>query len=1184
VKSRLHLLLLLLGLLFVCPDAKAQFSRAFGWCEQGGQAIVVSGLAGAPLAQASYPQCTITIFLTGTTTPATIYSDKGITPLGGGTFKASANGYWFFYAATGTEVDIQESGSGLSTFTWGDVTVGNASSSSPLAVNGAVVPLPNLQNGPNLNWTVVGSNVTPALVGVPLLGSANSFTGANSFALAPLVAGLPIASITGSPVPGHCATFTAILIIGDGGVCGGSSISVNGVLISNPNFQNAATIVFGASGGNITASVAGVPLLASANAFTAANSFSTNPTFLGNPALSVSGLITPGHCGSFLSATVLQDAGANCGTGGSGSPAGPEGSVQLYHLGAFSSIPNFGMDSVTSPTILNVPASLGVLGPGPWYDVREYNAIPYPFFIAQENTTATCTAGTGNCTLAAAMNFKNGEGVVIYTGGAPNTQSTPSAPTATSPAVTGSSNLHYQCTGIDALGAITQSSPSFTLSSAPNIFAPQPVVISSISVTANVATVNFSTPINATGGNVQHISISGVTGPGATWNGYWLVATAPTASQITYAITTANGTGTVSSTSLGRLTNTAGITAISRSGTTISITTDAAHNFIAQTGGTANTLVTVNGVTPTDLNGTYKVLTASGSAITAQSAISATESGSVTVGFSTATVHEFITVTCPAISPPTVNYAVYGDSPSGGVTLTYLGETMYGQRTFTDWGPLYASSPQRRFYVPTSPPVAAQAQLYRGKILTGGGTTAITVTPNITTSLTSAIFHDESSGIQAALNAAANNGGGWVYLSPFASSFCQYAINYPVTIPQNVDLIVGAGVVGNEPVARSGGNYINASLLGGCSVSQPQFGNKHYQTWSGNAKEFLHGNANDEGDTIEGILFSSTLNGQNFLVFDGQGGYDSVKNSFFNATTAAGGTDVGITYIGGGGMSSHHLTDLGSLLYGPLGQGNSGGSQTGIMPFGPMLIPAIWFRGNDSGGANNNPAQIYMDGTNTMNGRGILIDQTFCSNCTGQNFHFDHNWNQGATQPQVMFYGNGGGLTVRNIEVGQILEDTTCMAVFASWSNLIAPTTLNEDTSGCGVGLVTGNQVPGLIVVGLQSGNSVGQNTDVVNFPGQGAPKFTVQSSTYSQDSNGNVTEATLNQTAASNFAGTSACVTSTKTITFPVAYVNTPVITVSDETTTGGARVSAHSNSAFTVTCTGATDAFDYVVVGNPN
>jgi hypothetical protein len=76
-----------------------------------------------------------------------------------------------------------------------------------------------------------------------------------------------------------------------------------------------------------------------------------------------------------------------------------------------------------------------------------------------------------------------------------------------------------------------------------------------------------------------------------------------------------------------------------------------------------------------------------------------------------------------------------------------------------------------------------------------------------------------------------------------------------------------------------------------------------------------------------------------------------------------------------------------------------------------------------------------------------------------------------------------------------------------------------------------------------------------------------------------------FNQSAAtSDLAGTLTCAAGTVSRTFTTAFTSTPIIVVSDETTAGGAKVSAKSNTAFTVTCTGATDAIDYQVIGNPN
>ncbi len=75
-----------------------------------------------------------------------------------------------------------------------------------------------------------------------------------------------------------------------------------------------------------------------------------------------------------------------------------------------------------------------------------------------------------------------------------------------------------------------------------------------------------------------------------------------------------------------------------------------------------------------------------------------------------------------------------------------------------------------------------------------------------------------------------------------------------------------------------------------------------------------------------------------------------------------------------------------------------------------------------------------------------------------------------------------------------------------------------------------------------------------------------------------------LNQTASGDLAAVKTCSSGSFTVTFNTPYASTPVIIVSDETTAGGARVSAKSSSGFTVTCSGSADVVDYTTYGNPN
>ena len=86
-------------------------------------------------------------------------------------------------------------------------------------------------------------------------------------------------------------------------------------------------------------------------------------------------------------------------------------------------------------------------------------------------------------------------------------------------------------------------------------------------------------------------------------------------------------------------------------------------------------------------------------------------------------------------------------------------------------------------------------------------------------------------------------------------------------------------------------------------------------------------------------------------------------------------------------------------------------------------------------------------------------------------------------------------------------------------------------------------------------------------------------------DGNGNsIFSGHVNQSAAnSDQAGVLTCAASSATKTFATAYTSTPVVLLTDDTTKGGANITAKSARAFTISCTGATDVVEYMVVGNP-
>lgn len=83
-----------------------------GNCEQGGNPVLTSGIDSTTLVQRSFPACSVTVYLQGTLTPATIYADSGsVTPLPN-PFTADPTGYWVFYSAP-NNFDVLFSGTGI---------------------------------------------------------------------------------------------------------------------------------------------------------------------------------------------------------------------------------------------------------------------------------------------------------------------------------------------------------------------------------------------------------------------------------------------------------------------------------------------------------------------------------------------------------------------------------------------------------------------------------------------------------------------------------------------------------------------------------------------------------------------------------------------------------------------------------------------------------------------------------------------------------------------------------------------------------------------------------------------------------------------------------------------------------------------------------------------------------------
>ena len=840
------------------------------------------------------------------------------------------------------------------------------------------------------------------------------------------------------------------MAIGGGG--GGSSVFVNGTPVNNPDFLAGPGVAYTILGSNVTLSNTGVLSL---NSLTGALS----------AVLSLNSLV----------GNLNITAGAGIGVTPSGA------SVQVTNAGvtSFNSLVGdvnvaAGSGIVFTPSGNGFQISSSGIANVPWLDIQNYGGVPKSSSaIANESTTCTLN-GTTTVRLGAAKNFVNGEGVVMYAAGAATTQMTPAAPTMTCPAVAGSGpsgtqqTITYQIVGFDALGGLTAASDisgsdgQFT--TAPAVFGNPAVNISSIAQVSGTVTVNFSAPLGNTvaAGMTLHITGFGAVPGDKIFNGVWNIASAPSTSQVTFSLTGNYGSGTVSAgITKGRVSNVALISAISRSASgVVTVTTVENHNFTTQTGNNP-TVVIIENVTPLSFFGywviasvptanTFTIVTAN---YTAETGVVGANSS--TASASTATCYEFITLACPLVqnNSPTIGYFIYSDSPSPGNGLKLIGKTLGLESHFTDWGPSLMAGFAAPGYVPTTPPVAAQNQLFSTHIVSGAGSTTLTVAaapPTSIPTLGGTIVHDDSWAWKAATAARTQ---GSILLSPPANgnSGSFYVCNYPQSYPGAQDHILACGLVINE-TQTFGSTCGFSSQYGSTTTINPAFSNRNYSEVIGIGSPAIY---TGTGFLLNGMGFETTANGINAVMVNGD--YPTISNCSFDVVTF--GTSVPLIFNGNG--SGGQMIDcnyVGQSLWGDV----SAVGQSCLTP----LIPMVWLRASDNTlvGQGTTPAAFYLRGNHTLNGRGILVDQKYrlTGSFTGYTFG-ESLWNQAATNPTVAFWGQLGN----DVTLDGILNDSSfCPVLFCgNTQGLTNVNVLNSSTAGTPPS-VTGNPIVQLYMQG----------------------------------------------------------------------------------------------------------------------
>ena len=101
--------LIAVGILMMALHVSAQTGAVPGYCNNGAKHALTSGQSSSNFQQQVIPYCTVTVFLTGTTTKATIFKDSVSTPQTN-PFQANADSSWLFWAATNAGLDVMMSG------------------------------------------------------------------------------------------------------------------------------------------------------------------------------------------------------------------------------------------------------------------------------------------------------------------------------------------------------------------------------------------------------------------------------------------------------------------------------------------------------------------------------------------------------------------------------------------------------------------------------------------------------------------------------------------------------------------------------------------------------------------------------------------------------------------------------------------------------------------------------------------------------------------------------------------------------------------------------------------------------------------------------------------------------------------------------------------------------------------
>jgi hypothetical protein len=406
----------------------------------------------------------------------------------------------------------------------------------------------------------------------------------------------------------------------------------------------------------------------------------------------------------------------------------------------------------------NIDADFHTKGPNPSFDLTRFGG--YAGTLPPPATTCSTTSSSASVTCASAIDFANGQGIVIYGAGPVASLSTPTGVAVTPQGIlNGTTTYSYQVISEDYNGGLTASSAAGSTTTGAATLGLNNVTISSCSRTNGVAT----------------------------------------------------------------------------------CTTTAAHNL--QTGVQVNILR--NSTTDSSFEGAFT--------------ISSVPSGTTFTYLQTGVPNTSGTVTSGTAQVVAKNLVQWNIQPYGPIrSFIYRNGTLAGiaqgmDSAFIDWGlPFPASSAPS--YVPASPPGSAANQWLATTIVSGGGTTSLTLAKTAGKTVTGATaLHDNSANVLAVCAVMAANTGGTVYFPVPSPQGLVYPINSTLNLsscPGAVRLQVASPLRVNESIIPKGGSAIEG-VPGSNSGQFPSFITDYFALIEGLAYPFIY--------ELPGTSSSSTL-------------------------------------------------------------------------------------------------------------------------------------------------------------------------------------------------------------------------------------------------------------------------------------------------------------------------------------